>query len=156
MPQSPKRNLHVPCVGLSVGRPAVPMVSPGVESYKNSNAIVSRTILALFNYIFQNGVYPDMWSHGIVNPIFKAGKMCSPENYRKITLLSSLGKLFSTTEFVSVKKHSPLIIPGRMASNKALAPPITCLSSTPSSINTKDKNVRCLYATSISSLHLTI
>ena len=63
-----------------------------VESYKNSNAIVSRTILALFNYIFQNGVYPDMWSHGIVNPIFKAGKMCSPENYRKITLLSSLGE----------------------------------------------------------------
>ena len=123
-----------------------------VEFYKNSNAIVSRTILALFNYIFQNGVYPDIWSHGIVNPIFKAGKMCSPENFRKITLLSSLGKcstLFSTTEFVSVKKHSLLIIPGRMASNKALAPPITCLSSTPSSINTKDKNVRCLYATSI-------
>ena len=64
-----------------------------VEFYKNNNAIV---ILALFNYIFQNGVYPDIWSHDIVNPIFKAGKMCSPENYRKITLLSSLGKLFDT------------------------------------------------------------
>ena len=53
-----------------------------VEFDKKSNVIVSRMIPALFNSIFQNGVYPDIWSHGIVNLIFKAGKMCSPENYR--------------------------------------------------------------------------
>ena len=33
---------------------------------------------------------------GIINPIFKTGKMTMPENYRKITPLSSLGKLFDS------------------------------------------------------------
>ena len=58
--------------------------------------MVHKAIIAIFNYVFHNGVYPQLWSEGIINPIFKMGKMSQPDNYRKITLLSSLGKLFDS------------------------------------------------------------
>ena len=58
--------------------------------------MVHKAIIAIFNYVFHNGVYPQIWSEGIINPIFKMGKISLPDNYRKITLLSSLGKLFDS------------------------------------------------------------
>lgn len=50
----------------------------------------------LFNIIFDNGFIPDEWRVGIVKPIYKnKGDPTHPENYRPITLLSCLGKLFT-------------------------------------------------------------
>lgn len=49
----------------------------------------------LFNVIFDSGIVPDEWLIGIVKPIYKnKGDPTKPENYRPITLLSCLGKLF--------------------------------------------------------------
>ena len=67
-----------------------------VEFYKYGTDILHISILALFNYVFQSGKYPDVWSQGIINPVYKTGEMRCPNNYRKITLLSSLGKLFDS------------------------------------------------------------
>ena len=51
----------------------------------------------------------------LINPIDKSGEMRCPENYRKITLLSSLGTLFDSILnnrlFVSVKKPYDSITP---------------------------------------------
>ena len=49
----------------------------------------------LFNLIFEKGVFPDSWLIGIIKPIYKTGDKYNPENYRPITLLSCLGKLFT-------------------------------------------------------------
>ena len=67
-----------------------------VEFYKYGTDILHNSILALFNYVFQSGKYPDVWSQGIINTVYKTGEMRCPYNYRKITLLSSLGKLFDS------------------------------------------------------------
>ncbi|XP_062608016.1 uncharacterized protein LOC134269832, partial [Saccostrea cucullata] len=49
-----------------------------------------------FNIIFDSGLVPDEWLVGIVKPIYKnKGDPTTPENYRPITLLSCLGKLFT-------------------------------------------------------------
>ena len=53
-------------------------------------------LMALFNYVFDNGEYPDEWAEGIINPIHKTGPFIQPDNYRKITVLNALGKLFET------------------------------------------------------------
>ena len=67
-----------------------------VEFCKYGTDILHNSILALLNYVFQSGKYPDVWSQRIVNPVYKTGEMRYPDNYRKITLLSSLGKSFDS------------------------------------------------------------
>lgn len=52
----------------------------------------------LFNTCLEKGYFPDAWSEGFVVPIYKSGKSgnpSDPNNYRGITLLSVLGKLFT-------------------------------------------------------------
>ena len=49
----------------------------------------------LFNNIFESGIFPEEWSDGYIIPLHKKGSMSDVENYRGITLLSCLGKLFT-------------------------------------------------------------
>ena len=50
----------------------------------------------LFNLIFDTGLLPEAWLIGNIIPIFKnKGNKMNPQNYRPITLLSTLGKLFT-------------------------------------------------------------
>ena len=47
-----------------------------------------------FNSIFESGVYLDTRVSGLITPIHKKGDKLNPENYRKVTVLPALGKLF--------------------------------------------------------------
>ena len=50
----------------------------------------------LFNVILETGIMPSKWVEGVVIPIFKnKGDPLSVDNYRPITLLSCIGKLFT-------------------------------------------------------------
>jgi len=50
----------------------------------------------LFNIIFDTGVLPQSWLSGIIKPIYKnKGDKKDPKNYRPITIVSCLGKLFT-------------------------------------------------------------
>jgi len=49
----------------------------------------------LFNTCLNNGYFPSSWSDGYIVPIPKPGDPNDPSNYRGITLLSALGKLFT-------------------------------------------------------------
>ena len=64
------------------------------EFLKFSNGILDKTLLAVYNFIFDKGIYPDIWATGLINPIFKSQDKSMPENYRKVTLLSSISKTF--------------------------------------------------------------
>ena len=59
-----------------------------------NNQLVSFTT-ALFNKILEQGTFPDVWSTGIIKPIYKKGDARIPSNYRGITLLPVLGKMFT-------------------------------------------------------------
>ena len=48
----------------------------------------------LFNYILKSGVFPAEWSTAILVPIHKKGSMLEITNYRGISLLSTIGKIF--------------------------------------------------------------
>jgi hypothetical protein len=46
----------------------------------------------LFNIVFESGIIPDLWSVGIICPIYKnKGDAANPDNYRGITILSCYG-----------------------------------------------------------------
>ena len=74
--------------------------SPGYDNVLNeciifSNTITRRILNSLFNHIFNSAIVPEEWNKGMIIPIYKKGDVQSPSNYRPITLLSSIGKLFS-------------------------------------------------------------
>ena len=66
------------------------------EHIKNSCEIFMPLYLKLFNTVFETGIFPDSWHEGKLRPIYKnKGERSNPENYRPITVLSCLSKLFT-------------------------------------------------------------
>ena len=52
--------------------------------------------IKLFNIVFDSGIIPESWTCGVIKPIYKKkGSPEDPSNYRPITLLSCIGKLFT-------------------------------------------------------------
>ena len=66
------------------------------EFLKYNTDIFKTTILKMFNVLFDKGYFPDAWSTGLIIPIFKAGNENEVNNYRGISLLSCVGKLFTS------------------------------------------------------------
>ena len=56
-----------------------------------------HVLVKFFNVVLDSGIVPTEWCIGIIIPIFKnKGEDTNPDNYRGITLLSCLGKLFTS------------------------------------------------------------
>ena len=65
------------------------------EFFIHGKHILASTLVNLFNKIFEVGHFPEAWSEGYVIPLHKKGSVNDAENYRGITLLSTIGKLFT-------------------------------------------------------------
>ena len=66
------------------------------EFMLNGNDMLKVVMLKLFNFIFNTGFFPKEWAIGQIIPIHKKGDKNNLQNYRGITLLSCLGKLFTS------------------------------------------------------------
>ena len=65
------------------------------EFFLNASEGVMMFILILFNKILDFEYFPSFWASGNVIPIFKKGNKEDVNNYRGITIISCLGKLFT-------------------------------------------------------------
>lgn len=65
------------------------------EFFKFASESCILCIHHLFNKIFEIGYFPEKWSEGFIVPVHKKGDRNLSSNYRGITLLSVLGKLFT-------------------------------------------------------------
>ena len=66
------------------------------EYIKTSITKLMPIYVHLFNKVLNSGVIPEDWSIGLIVPLFKKqGSSKDPNNYRGITLLSCIGKLFT-------------------------------------------------------------
>jgi hypothetical protein len=76
--------------------------SPGVDLIINGFIKYTIDIMCpvytnLFNLILISGIVPESWTEGIIISIYKKkGDLKDPSNYRGITLLSCLGKVFTS------------------------------------------------------------
>ena len=62
----------------------------------NSSHVLTKLYVKLINYVLNRSCIPESWLLGQIIPIFKnKGSIENPENYRRITILSCLGKLFN-------------------------------------------------------------
>ena len=50
----------------------------------------------IFNTIFDTGLFPDAWGDGFIVPLHKKASVENVENFRGITLLNVVGKLFTS------------------------------------------------------------
>lgn len=68
------------------------------EFIKHCPGQVIECIVTLFNVVLNTGIVPTDWCIGVIQPIYKKkGSPDDPDNYRGITLLSCLGKLFTAS-----------------------------------------------------------
>ena len=69
-----------------------------VEFYKRSAFLISPTLARLFNFLFENSIYPETWALSLVQPIFKKkGSLNNPDNWRGVALLPSIAKIYTKT-----------------------------------------------------------
>ena len=62
-------------------------------------------LVKLFNNIFRNNVKIKEWETSIITPIHKSGTKTDPSNYRGISVMSCLGKLFTSILNLRLKKY---------------------------------------------------
>jgi hypothetical protein len=56
-----------------------------------------NTSCKVFNLVLDCGIIPESWSSGIIKPVYKnKGNPSDPDNFRAITLISCVGKLFTS------------------------------------------------------------
>lgn len=68
------------------------------EFVKHCPDNVLTLIVNLFNIVLHTGIIPYDWTIGLIVPLFKnKGDKNDPDNYRGISLLSCIGKLFTAT-----------------------------------------------------------
>lgn len=67
----------------------------GIVFYKTTVTYIVPYLLKLFNHIFSSGHVPASWGESIITPIHKAGSKGDPGNYRGISLINSLCKVFT-------------------------------------------------------------
>ena len=65
------------------------------EFYKVNNPNLVYFIQQIFNQIFESGVYPETWSKCMIVPLHKKGDLTDVSNYRGISLLNIMSKIFS-------------------------------------------------------------
>ena len=76
--------------GKTAGEDGIPM-----ELYKNIPDQVLHLVTCIFNRILMTQEFPEAWARGLISPIHKSGDKRDPKNYRGITLLNTLGKIFT-------------------------------------------------------------
>ena len=65
------------------------------EFLKTAEQLVAPFLTKLFNKLYSESYFPIDWTHAVIIPLFKNGNASNPENYRGISLLSMISKVFT-------------------------------------------------------------
>ncbi|KXJ09308.1 RNA-directed DNA polymerase from mobile element jockey [Exaiptasia diaphana] len=66
------------------------------RAVKESAEVLCHPFSTLANYIFDKGEIPQQWKQGEITPVFKKDCCLDKSNYRPVTVLPSLSKIFGT------------------------------------------------------------
>ena len=88
-----------------------------VQFYKDANKCISVFLCELFNACVQIGFFPSALKLAKVIPIYKGEDHCSPNNYRPISLLSPISKIFE----ILISKPVVLKLVGSIEPNRCHA-----------------------------------
>ena len=66
------------------------------ELFIDCGETILSVLHKIFNAIFRSGFFPQSWSKASIVPVFKKGNVNDTNNYRGISLVSCMGKLFTS------------------------------------------------------------
>ena len=66
---------------------------------------ISDTLAHIFNTSISQGVYPELLKTARITPIYKKGDKCEPSNYRPISVLSQINKIFEKILHIRLYKY---------------------------------------------------
>ena len=66
---------------------------------KKTAEAIAPTLTKLFNYSLRTSEFPSTWKTAQVTPLFKSGDPSSTKNYRPISILNILSKVFERVVF---------------------------------------------------------
>lgn len=65
-----------------------------MEMYKHTIDLILPYLHILFNSVYDSGGFPEEWSESIITPIHKKGSKCELNNFRAVSLINTLSKIF--------------------------------------------------------------
>ena len=72
---------------------------------KIAGDIISPSLTKIFNQSLSLGIFPDDWKVAKVNPTFKKGQRSDLQNYRPISIISGVAKVFEKAVFSQIYKY---------------------------------------------------
>lgn len=85
--------------------------SPGIDqittkTLKQIKSNVLSILVHMINLSFQNGQFPDSLKQAIITPIFKGGDKFATNNYRPISVVSNIAKIYEKCMVSRLQSHS--------------------------------------------------
>ena len=72
---------------------------------KQAAPVIYKQLTELFNLSLKSGEYPDDWKLAKVSPVFKAGERNDPNNYRPISILSTISRVFEKLVYEQIYNY---------------------------------------------------
>ena len=77
----------------------------GQTMHLQNFCVIALTLMNIFNQSLKTGKFPDEWALARVSPIFKTDLKTELGNYRPISVLSTVSKLFEKIIFKQINKY---------------------------------------------------
>ena len=82
-----------------------PMDSIPSKIIKENSSIFGQKILIDFNYCIKNGIFPSNQKCADITPIFKKSDKFSKNNYRQVSILPAISKVFERLMFYQINEY---------------------------------------------------
>lgn len=128
--------------GSAPGWDAIP-----TQFLKRSRDILVPLISNLANLCFNAGIFPDTFKRSIVTPVYKGGDRCDVNNYRPISVLTSISKIIEkllNTRLVSFLDKYNLLANSQYGFRKGRSTQDACIDLTTFITKEMDRGKKCL------------
>ncbi len=95
---------------LNNGKAPSPLTGVPNELLKYGGRAMAELLMPLFSAVWEAAALPAVWTQGVIQYFYKAGDPSDVGNYRGITLLDVVGKLFHKVLAGRLARHAMCIV----------------------------------------------